>query len=153
METNENSNIKPVLAVLKLILFCACALLVACSGSDPAPTQQRRDCGLPRPDQDALDADVPTAFLPVNETEVVEARPREDRLIVTLDVPVSVEDSFQTYRQSVERAGFEILLKDFEGFEAELYLRKDKYLAVVEIRASDCNDAAVVRLNLPGERS
>lgn len=143
-------NIKPVLG---LMLLCACAVPVACSASDPGPPQQRRDCGLPKPDPDALDVDVPATFLPVNGTKVVEARPREERLIVTLDVPASVEDSFHTYRQSVQKAGFEILLKDFEGFEAELYLKREKYLAVVEIRASDCSDAAVVRLNLPGKRS
>ena len=143
-------NIKPVLG---LVLLCACAVAVACSSPDPGSPEQRRDCGLPRPDQGALDAHVPAAFLPVNDTEVVEARPREDRLIVTLDVPASVEDSFHTYRRSVQKAEFEILLKDFEGFEAELYLKREKYLAVVEIRASDCDDAAVVRLNLPDERT
>ena len=143
-------DIKPMLG---LILLCSCAVAVACSTSDLGAPQQRRDCGLPSPDQDALDVDVPATFLPVNGTEVVEVAPREDRLVFTLSVPASVEDSFHTYRQSVRKAGFEILLKDFEGFEAELYLKREEYLAVVEIRASDCNDAAVVRLNLPGQRS
>lgn len=137
--------------VLGLTLLSACVGPVACVGSDPPPP--RRNCGLPTPEQRVASDVVPAAFLPVKETEVVQVAPREDRIIVTMSVPASVRGSFDAYRQSVAKAGFEILLKDFEGFEAELYLKKEDYLAVVEIRVSDCDDVSVVRLNLPSEAS
>jgi hypothetical protein len=134
----------PIMALISALLWP-----LACTDSKPSATTNPGLCGLPSPQGDMRTESIPPTFLPVDETQVVQAEPRDDRLIITLSVPASVADSFDAYKQRVRKADFEILLEDFEGFEAELYLKRDRYLAVIEIRASDCDDAAVVRLNLP----
>jgi len=127
--------------------------LQACSTPERSQRVQAPQCGFPSPVGSPTAAGIPHALLPVEGSEVLESRPRDERLILSLAVPASVSDSFDAYKSSVRDAAFEILLQDFEGFEAELYLKRNRYLAVVEIRSSGCKDHSLVRLNLPGKEA
>lgn len=64
-----------------------------------------------------------------------------------MNVPLSVQEAFDFYRKAVKEAGYESISVDNEGFEAELYLRRKKHLAAIQIRTSTCEDRAIVFIN------
>lgn len=65
-----------------------------------------------------------------------------------INVQMGVQESLKTYHSIVTEHGFEIIQEDNEGFEAEIYLRKKKQLAAIQIRRSQCDDASVIFVNL-----
>lgn len=133
------------------------AVLVAgaCSSDEPtveaAPDFQK--CGLPAPDPRA-DADlVPAPYLLGGEAKVNKTDVTKGRVIAALAVPHSVNESFVLYKEAIGQTPFQILQEDNEGFEAELYLQQGDQLGSLQIRSSTCDDAVIVYLNLPTERS
>jgi hypothetical protein len=134
-----------------LIAGVLAAALVAsgCSEEEPAddPTIPAQ-CGLPTPDLGVDASVVADAFLLGGDAEVTKTDKSKRGTIAALNVPYSVSEAFSRYSESVKRDGYQIVDDDFEGFEAELYLRKDDDLGAVQIRRSTCNDASIVFVNL-----
>ena len=138
-----------------IIALCAVTLVgsVACSG-EPRPANNSApatsECGLPAVKAAADPSRVPKEFLlDEPEVEVAETFERRRRFIAALNVSGSVQDTFRAFKGALERSRFDLLQEDNEGFEAELYLQKGNEFAVIQIRASNCDDASLVFLNLP----
>jgi hypothetical protein len=134
-----------------LIAGVLAAALVAsgCSEEEPAGDQAiPTRCGLPTPDAGVDASVVADAFLLGGDAEVTKTDKSKRGTIAALNVPYSVSEAFSRYSESVKRDGYEIVDDDFEGFEAELYLRKDDDLGAVQIRRSTCNDASIVFVNV-----
>lgn len=53
------------------------------------------------------------------------------------------------YREAVARAGFEVVQEDYEGFEAELYLRSRDDLGLIQLRETGCEGVVLAYLRLP----
>lgn len=126
--------------MLLVVLFAS-----ACGdgGADPAA-----DCGLPTPDPAAQPALIPPELLLDGDAEVALASRRKGGITGVLNIQMSVQDAFPIYKKAIERAGFELVGEDNEGFEAELYLKRGKELGSLQIRTSVCQDAAVVFVNV-----
>ena len=108
------------------------------------------DCGLPSPEP-TIDARlVPDYFLP-DRTELVRAQAERGGYLAMINAQLSVQDALDIYHSIVIENGFEIIQEDNEGFEAEIYLRKKKQLAAIQIRRSQCDDASVIFINLVDE--
>jgi len=136
------------LRLLSAILLVALALS-ACDG-EPSSTGQPVDCGLPSPEPGTDAKLIPDYFLP-EETELVRAQAERGGYLAMINVQFSVQDALETYQSIVSDNGFEIIQQDNEGFEAEIYLRKRKQLAAIQIRRSQCDDASVIFINLVDE--
>lgn len=72
--------------------------------------------------------------------------------LAAINVRLSVSGAVDFYRPAIKKAGYEIINIDNEGFEAEIYMRKGKRLAAVQIRTSTCDDRSIVFINeiVPG---
>lgn len=131
------------------------ALPGGCARDEPtveaAPDFQK--CGLPAPDPRADAELVPAAYLLGGEAKVNKTDVTKGRVIAALAVPHSVNESFVLYKEAIGQTSFQILQEDNEGFEAELYLQQGDQLGSLQIRSSTCDDAVIVYLNLPAERS
>jgi hypothetical protein len=131
---------RPLAAALLLLILAG-----ACSdgGAEPAA-----GCGLPSPDPAAKPSLIPQELLLDGDAEVASANRRKGGVTGVLNIQMSVQDAFPIYKKAVERAGFELVGEDNEGFEAELYLKRGKELGSLQIRTSVCEDAAVVFVNV-----
>ena len=123
-------------------------LLTACDDAEPSDGREGLSgtCGLPTPEPGREESLVPKLFLP-SGSEVSNAQAERGGFIAAINVPLGVTPAFDYYREAVEGGGYEIIQTDNEGFEAELYLRKGKHLAAVQIRTSTCNDRSIVFVN------
>ena len=142
--------VAPVIAVFTL----SGIVLTSCNGDSASPEQSgyatARDCGLPAAKATADPGLVPDEFLLDDpEVEVTETIKRRNRFIAALNVEGSVQDTFKAFKAALGRSAFDLLQEDNEGFEAELYLQRRDDFAVIQIRASNCDDASLVFLNLP----
>ena len=135
-----------------LALIIAAGVLVACSGdgddagSDPQaiPTT----CGLPSPtSKDLHRSIVPDVFLLDGTGDLANVDPRRKGFTAVINIPYSVGEAFKLYGKGVVGAGYEVVGKDNEGFEAEIYLRHKRLIGAVQIRRSLCDDASVVFVN------
>jgi hypothetical protein len=137
---------------LRALIACVLAAALLASGcSEEEPADDRAipaQCGLPTPDPGADASVVADAFLLGGDAEVTKTDKSKRGTIAALNVPYSVSEAFSRYSESVKRDGYQIVDDDFEGFEAELYLRKDDDLGAVQIRRSTCNDASIVFVNV-----
>ena len=118
----------------------------ACEEGDPqiaAPVE----CGLPSPEPSIEAGLVPDYFLPEG-TELVRAQAERGGYLAMINIQSGVQDALETYHSIVSDNDFEIIQEDNEGFEAEIYLRRKKQLAAIQIRRSQCDDASVVFVNL-----
>lgn len=123
---------------------------LGCSqGAGGTPEAGPSDCGLLDVDPAADPGKIPEPLLLGDEVEVATTEIVQGRLLVALNVGLSVDDSFAAYKKALGEAELEILQEDNEGFEAELYVGAGKELGSVVIRRSVCDDAVVVYLNLP----
>ena len=142
------------------LVLAACfgiALSIAACGDDekisraaPRPSAQTSSCGLARIEPHADPSVVPGAFLlDEPKVEVAQTFDRRQRVVATLNVKGSVQETFRAYKATIPDSPFELLQIDNEGFEAEIYLQQGNDFAVIQIRASRCDDASLVILNLP----
>lgn len=103
-------------------------------------------CGLPTPEPDRNEAVVPEIFLP-DGAEISRAQKERGGFITAINVPLSVAGALAFYEDAVDKGGYEVIQSDNEGFEAELYLRRGKKLAAIQIRMSTCDDRSIVFVN------
>ena len=130
-----------------LALAVVALVLAGCNGEE---SQQPRGplagrCGFPKRTTDG--SEIPKEFL-LEDIEVGRVEKTKERLIASLYVPHNVQDALKLYRAAVRDAGYEIIRLDNEGFEAEIYLRRDDDLAALQIRMSTCDDAVAVFVNV-----
>jgi hypothetical protein len=127
------------LAALSILMTTAC-------GDDPADVSTA-DCALPTPRPNADASMLDEEFVPP-ESEAVQTRKTKDRISALLNLELGVQDGYDYYRAAVKDAGYEIVGDDFEGFEAEVYIKRGTQLGTIQIRTSRCKRASVVFINL-----
>ncbi|MGH2729109.1 MAG: hypothetical protein ACRDJI_00710 [Actinomycetota bacterium] len=133
-----------------LAFVIAASILAACSGDgdDSGPQPIPTTCGLPSPTSKEIDHSiVPDVFLLDGTGRLASVDPRRRGFTAVINVPYSVGEAFKLYGRKVVGAGYEVVGKDNEGFEAEIYLRVAKQIGAVTIRRSLCDDASVVFVN------
>ena len=130
-------------ALLIVVALGACAK----DGESDGPRRIAGTCGFPKKTIDVDTTALPKDFV-FDGVEVANFEDKKTRLTAALNVPFSVQDALPRYRTASEKAGFEIIQEDNEGFEAEIYLRKGPDLASVQIRGSQCPDAVRVYVNI-----
>jgi hypothetical protein len=133
------------------ILAVAVMVLVGCTGGSEkraSPPGLSGTCGLPSPDPDSRrdDSLVPDYFLPEG-AEIAKAQAERGGFITAINVPLSVGGAFEHYRTAARDAGYEVIQTDNEGFEAEIYLRRGKKVAAIQVRTSTCDDRSIVFVN------
>ena len=135
----------------RLVAAAALVLLAACGDGANAPKGKSfQACGLPTPRPNAKSHDFPDGFL-LEGSEPTRVEVKKDRFSAAVNVPLSVQDAYDRYMQSVKDAGFELVGRDNEGFEAEIYLKRGKQLAAVQIRMSRCDDKTIAFVNVLAE--
>lgn len=137
---------RAIRTVAAALLFLA---LVSCSG-DPEPGGNPAGlsgtCGLPTPEPERDESLVPELLMPEG-AEVSNAQAERGGFIAAINVKLSVQDALAFYKAAIKKAGYEVINIDNEGFEAEMYLRRNKKLAAIQIRTSTCDDRAIVFIN------
>ena len=135
-----------------LVAALLVAVLAAGGCSEGAPADDEgaipAGCGLPTPNPRADASVVAEVFLLGGDAEVTQTKKSKRGLLAALNVPYSVAEAFSRYSDSVKKGGYEVVDDDFEGFEAELYLRKGDDLGAVQIRRSTCEEASIVFVNV-----
>jgi hypothetical protein len=134
-----------------LVAAVLAAALIGGGCSEETPVDERSisaRCGLPTPDPGVDASVVAEAFLLGGDAEVTKTDKSKRGTIAALNVPYSVSEAFSRYSESVRQGGYQVVDDDFEGFEAEIYLRKGDDLGAVQIRRSTCGDASIVFVNV-----
>ena len=127
-------------------LLCFVAL-VGC-GSD-ASTEEGTipaECGLPSPGPKVDPSVVPEPYLLDGQAIVSKVTERHDLFVVSLNVPLTVNAAFGAYLDALRPPRYQLITKDNEGFEAEIYLRdsEQENLMSVVIRQPQCVEAVAV---------
>ena len=140
-----------------LIALALVATLAACSGDEPKDggnVSERfpPECGLPTPQPNQDAGRVPAGFLLDGEAEIITAQESGGGFIASFNVPYSVEEGFDRMKEAASAMGFEVVQEDFEGFEAEVYVKKGNKLGVVQVRTSRCNEASLALINIVDQR-
>lgn len=122
--------------------------MAGCDESQPAddPEGLSGTCGLPTPEPGRKESVVPEIFVP-DGAEISRAQRERGGFITAINVPLSVAGALAFYEDAVDKGGYEVIQSDNEGFEAELYLRRGKKLAAIQIRMSTCDDRSIVFVN------
>jgi hypothetical protein len=126
-------------------LLVALVLSVACGNDDETPEAFPAACTLPSPEPGVDTSSVPEEFV-LEGSEIRQVSDEKDLFVVALNVPVGVDEAFRAYRRQLSPPDYEIVSEDFEGFEAELFLRRaeDGKLMAVQIRRPNCSEASAV---------
>lgn len=112
----------------------------AAPASTPDPRLAR--CGLP-PVRDDADPEAIPPDLRIPGSQVASSRRTGSALTATVLLPLSLARAYQTLLQSAPTRGYEVVFHEFEGFEAEVYVRNEAGLAKFRLRPSDkCADAS-----------
>ncbi len=126
--------------------------LVGCNDNGKAPPAAAPidpACGLPSPRRDEQAKLVPEPFLLDGDADVTNVEMhREQGLTAALNVSLSVTDALAVYTKATREAGFKVLSRENEGFEAEVYFRRGSKLGAVQIRTSLCEDASIVFVSI-----
>ena len=127
--------------------------MISCTGDSPKKTEENPaglsgTCGLPTPEPGRDESLVPEVLLPPG-AEISNAQAERGGFIAAINVKLSVGEALDFYRKAVKAAGYEAINIDNEGFEAEMYLRKEakNRLAAIQIRTSTCDDRSIVFIN------
>lgn len=126
------------------------ALSASCSDGGTASSEVFPEaCHLPSPPPELDLSAVPELFV-LDEAVVRNVADEKDLLIVALNVPAGVEETFERYKAAFAAAPYDRIGEDFEGFEAELYLRErgTGHLVALQVRRPNCNEASSVTINL-----
>jgi hypothetical protein len=141
---------------MRLLARTACCLTAAMTGCGgaaapraavtPAPTASPDPalgalCDLPKIRPDADQAAVPPE-LRLPGSQIASSRQTGSAVSATILFPLSLTKAYQDLLAAGPRAGYEILFNEFEGFEAEVYLRSDAGIAKFRLRPSRCPDAS-----------
>ena len=78
---------------------------------------------------------VPESLLLDGDAEIIDVRRTSRVIVARAHVALSVEDTLARYRAVAEAEAADVLFEDYEGFEAELFLRRGGRLTQIRIRA------------------
>ena len=133
-------------AVLMMIAIVAFG---ACAGEEKKASEPGLSgtCGLRKVARGVDEGRVSEEFL-LEGVEIARTEDLKDRFIATINAPYSVNEAYRTYLSQVKEAGWDIVSKETEGFEAEIYLTDPKRLAAVQVRTSTCEEKVVVYVSI-----
>lgn len=141
---------------LRLIALCVVALGLssACNNESEAPQARVTppadsgvECGLPKAQAKPDLSKVPPQLVLGGEVRQVLPAPDLDTTLIAHEG--TVEGLQDAYREAVPSAGFKVVQEDYEGFEAELYLRRGNDLGVIQLRQTGCEGTVLAYLRLP----
>jgi len=120
----------------------------ACSEEEkPSEPGLSGTCGLRKIAQDVDETKVADEFL-LEGVEIAKTRTTKGRFIATVNAPYGVNEAYRRYQDQVRKAGWDIVTKETEGFEAEIYLSDERHLAAIQIRTSTCEGKVVVYVSV-----
>ena len=70
----------------------------------------------------------------------------------SLNARTTVEDALRATRARFEGTAYRVVSEDFEGFEAELYLRTEEGFGVIRFFESSCTGHVLIGFQLPAVR-
>ena len=125
-----------------------CLIVLAGCGSD-APEEEGlfpAECGLPSPGPRADASVVPEQYLLDGLAVVRKVTSRKDFFVVAMNVPLTVNAAYGAYLDALRPPRYQLITKDNEGFEAEIYFRdaEGENLMSVVIRQPRCVEAVSV---------
>ena len=127
-------------------LVVVAALVAGCGGDDSSGGELSGTCGLPKI-RNADPERVAEEFR-LDGDELARTRDYPDRFIATINVPYSVTEAYEQYGEQVVDAGWDVFMKETEGFEAELYLTRSDRWASVSILTSVCQKKSRVYVSI-----
>ncbi len=134
---------------LAAVAVAVALMLTSCGDGGGAgdPEAVPTECGLPTPEP-SLDPDIlPASFLP-DGAFLISTRRHEQGFLVALGAPYPIDRALAVFREAAKEEGYEIVSEDNEGFEAELYLQRQKLIGAIQIRSSYCREATFVVINV-----
>ncbi len=125
------------------------AVFVGCTDERQSATREKLagSCGFPARKTPVDPKGIPEEFL-LDGVEVSKVQITKKRLTAALNVPHGVQDALRLYRGVVQDLGYKIIQVDNEGFEAEVYMRKDDDLGALQVRMSTCENAVALYINI-----
>lgn len=134
-------------------LACIALLLLSACGNDAGGSEPRsfQACGLPTPQPDAKPSVIPEGFVPAG-SEVTRGQKERGGFLAAINLRAGVTDAFEMYQDILKEEGYQITGLDNEGFEAEVFFKKDDKLGAIQIRTSRCEDATIVFIQLVDRR-
>ena len=125
------------------------AVLIGCTEEPQSSARGKLagTCGFPARKAPVDPKGIPEEFL-LEGVEVSKVQNTKKRLTAALNVPHSVQDALDLYRDVVKELGYQIIRVDNEGFEAEIYMRKGDDLAAMQVRMSTCENAVALYINI-----
>ena len=143
---------KRSLVALALVAFLSCSGDEGTGNGGNVSKRFPPECGLPSPQPSQDPERVPAGFLLDGEAEIITAQESGGGFIASFNVPYSVKEGFDRMKDAARAMGFEIVQEDFEGFEAEVYVKKGHRLGVIQVRTSRCNEASLALINIVDQR-
>ena len=128
-------------------LGAAMLFLIGCSSDSTTSTGFDSSCGLPSPHR-GVDASIVPDEFEIPGAQLTRTRRTSGGFAASLNLPYSVEEGMRRYLRAVRSAGFDVVGRDFEGFEAEIYIRKPGAIGAVQLRVSRCEDATGALVNV-----
>ncbi len=139
-----------------LVAVAALTALAGCAGGNGNSGAKLGafppECGLPSPQPDQQVERVPEGFLLDGEVEIITAQESGGGFIASFSVPYPVPEAFDRFKGAARDMGYDVVQEDFEGFEAEVYVKKGNELGVVQVRTSRCNEASLALINIVDQR-
>lgn len=145
----RRGDLQRVLVILVGVMVLA--LSASCSDGQGAPPPSRAaptpTCGLPKAQMDPDIERLPPELILGGDVLRSHPGPGLDTTLIVHEG--TVEGLQDAYREVAPRAGLEVVQEDFEGFEAELYVRSGDELGMIQLRETGCEGTILVYLRLP----
>jgi hypothetical protein len=135
---------------IRLVAFALVALAGGCPGPGARNEPFPEACGLPSPGPKADVSKVPEDFLLDGEAVVRKVSRQDGLLVIALNVPLTIREVYDRYSEALVPPEYEPITDDFEGFEAEIYLRQTATgsLLAIQARRPQCEEASSVFITI-----
>jgi len=91
---------------------------------------------------------VPDIFLIGETPKVTRVIESQQGYSAAILLQIALDPALEEYRSIVKQAGYEILNEDYEGFEAEIYMREGADYVTLQLRETACEDETVAYLRV-----
>ena len=129
-------------------------LAASCTGGDSVESEPAKPlpinptCG-PTIGEKEVDASlVPDAFLIGESPKVTRVIESQQGYSAAILIQVALDPALEEYRSIVKETGYEILNEDYEGFEAEIYMREGADYVTLQLRETACENETVAYLRV-----
>lgn len=133
------------LAMLGCLLMLA-VTGIGCSPEAKSTSARGSSCGEPKVEETVRAELVPEELTLGGRVASTGRVKRAVSAVVILDH--SVKSGYEAYLQQVGGASYEVIGSDFEGFEAEVYLKKGEGVSLVQLRRTNCDAVTLAYLRL-----